>query len=166
MIRFNGHNHNDVVFNGIHHSACYLNGQCVWRKVNDTPVVTNLFDPTVADMAAYIRYANHVFKSSDITSNRVAVFHCQPNTTYTVTLAMDSRFRLSAHNGVPAYETVCTNYIYHSLDVNDSTSQNGTTQSLQITTGATDTVIIIGYWSSAGSLAYSTVRDSITITAN
>jgi hypothetical protein len=132
----------------------------------DTP--TNVYDDTVTDINGYMRYAdqkfNFVSDSPDLTSNAVTYFMAEANTAYTITMGMDTRFRAWSYNGMPASSgLVMSNYVIHSLDDNTSTSQNGATETLTITTGASDDRVFIGYWSKGGSVERLNVRNTISV---
>jgi hypothetical protein len=88
----------------------------------------------------------------------------EANTAYTITMGMDTRFRAWSYNGMPASSgLVMSNYVIHSLDDNTSTSQSGATETLTITTGASDDRVFIGYWSKGGSVERLNVRNTISV---
>lgn len=164
-IYFNGKNHKGVYLGEVSHSALYRGSNLVWKKDSTAPV--NLFDSTVADIDGYMRYADHKFNftegSTDYSSNAVTYFEAEPSTTYTVTMNMDTRFRLWSYAGMPTSSgLVIANYAIHATDDNTSTSQSGASKTLTITTASTDTRVFIGYWSKGGSVARLDVRNSIT----
>ena len=101
--------------------------------------------------SAFIRYSDHSLVINNTTfvdgaTNAVAVYDCLPNTKYMITMNMYSRFRVGSYAGVPASGTVLTTYKCHTLDDDSTTSQNGSSQSMIFTTGASDTKLFIGYW--------------------
>lgn len=154
-IYYNGKYHKGIYLGEMSHKVLYKGSNLIWNKYN-------VWDSRVTDVSAYLLYANQVFNTStDLSSNAMTYFEAEPSTTYKVTLAMDTRFRLFSYNGQPAGGTTITNYAIHALDVNDSTSQNGSIQELSITTGATDTRVWIGYYSNGGTQERLSVRNSI-----
>lgn len=123
---------------------------------------------TSLDYNAFIRYSDHslVINSTTVltnATNRVAVFDCLPNTKYTITMNMYSRFRVGSYAGVPASRTVLTNYQCHALDTNNTTTQNGTSQTMTYTTGASDTKLFIGYWTTTDTVKPLMIRQSLTV---
>ena len=140
------------------------NATVTWA--GDTP--TNVYDDTVTDINGYLRYADQKFNftsgSTDLSSNAVTYFMVEANTAYTITMGMDTRFRAWSYNGLPASSgLVMSNYVIHSLDDNTSTSQNGASETLTITTGASDDRVFIGYWSKGGSVERLNVRNTISV---
>ncbi len=140
------------------------NATVTWA--GDEPI--NLYDDTVTDINGYMRYADHKFNyvngSTDYTSNAVTYFLAEANSTYAITMSMDSRFRAWSYNGMPALSgLVMSNYVIHSKDDNTSTSQNGATETVTITTGASDDRVFIGYWTSSGDMARLDVRNTINV---
>ena len=122
----------------------------------------------VTDYNAFIRYSDHALKitsATDLTgaTNRVAVFDCTPNTKYTITMNMYSRFRVGSYAGVPATGTVLTTYQCSTLDLNDTTTQGGTAQSMTFTTGASDTKLFIGYWTTTDTVSPMMIRQSLKV---
>lgn len=123
---------------------------------------------TVTDYNGFIEYADHslnITSTTDMTSatNRVAVFDCEPNTKYGITMNMYSRFRVGSYAGVPASGTVLTTYQCHTLDDNSTTSQNGSSQSMIFTTGASDTKLFIGYWTTTDTVKALVTRATINV---
>lgn len=159
-IYFGGKYHNAIYYGGKYHKAVYLGSTKVWEKA---AAIINLFDSSVTDMSAYIQYSTKTYKTST-SDNLVTYFVAEPNTTYVVSLSMSSRFRLASYNGIPANGTVLSNCVIHTLDVNDTTTQSGTTETLEITTGASDTRVLIGYWTTSSDIAAATIRASIVVT--
>ena len=140
------------------------NATVTWA--GDTP--TNVYDDTVTDINGYMRYADQKFNftsdSTDLTSNAVTYFMAEANTAYTITMGMDTRFRAWSYNGMPASSgLVMSNYVINALDDNTSTSQNGATETLTITTVASDDRVFIGYWSKGGSVERLNVRNTISV---
>ena len=122
----------------------------------------------ITDYSGYIEYSDHSLVINSTTTstgdtNRVAVFDCQPSTTYTITMNMYSRFRVCSYAGVPTSGTVMTNYAFHSLDDNSTASQGGTSQSLTYTTGASDTKLFIGYWTTVDIVKPMVIRQSVKV---
>lgn len=118
--------------------------------------------------SAFIRYSDHSLVINNTTfvdgaTNAVAVYDCLPNTKYMITMNMYSRFRVGSYAGVPASETVLTTYQCHTLDDNSTTSQNGSSQSMIFTTGASDTKLFIGYWTTTDTVKAAVIKPTINI---
>lgn len=146
-------------------SGVTITGSAVLDDTDGTLVKgdTVRINTAFTDYNGYIKFADHslfINSTTDFTNvtNRIAVFDCEPSTTYTITMNMYSRFRVCSYAGVPASGTVMTNYIFDSLDDNSTTSQNGAKRTLTFTTGASDTKIFIGYWTIADTVSSSVIR--------
>jgi hypothetical protein len=118
--------------------------------------------------SAFIRYSDHSLVINNTTfvdgaTNAVAVYDCLPNTKYIITMNMYSRFRVGSYAGVPASETVLTTYQCHTLDDNSTTSQNGSSQSMIFTTGASDTKLFIGYWTTTDTVKAAVIKPTINV---
>jgi hypothetical protein len=138
----------------------YAGGNLVWSK-SAVPEV-NLFDGALSDIWAYLRYANIVYATSTNASNLMARCAIEPNTSYKVSLLMDTRFRVFSYKGEPASGTTIENPVIDSLDDNGSISINAV-RTIAITTGAEATMLYIGYWTSTGALSSAAVRNSIKV---
>lgn len=126
-------------------------------------------DITVAalngDCDGYIRYANQVLNISSTatasSTNGLRVFNIKENTRYRVTMVMQNRFRLGCVPDLTTGQTV-TNYIFSPLDQNDSTNQ-GTSQTLEITSGAGEVFLCVGGWSSGAGDTILNTLSTITL---
>ena len=130
----------------------------------------NLYDPTVQDYNTYIRFANQILGTpctqiSDSTSatNRCAALMIAPGKTYIVTGNFDNRFRvgtLKSSNCKAGY--VVQNYVFDPLDNNDA-SYIGDNRTLTITAGDDHDLMLIGYYTSTGSVPFTTIKNSIVV---
>jgi len=161
MISINGKTIKEVYVGGNKIGRVYHGNDLIWKLSGEG---TNIFDKTVADIYAYIRYANLSFNTST-SDNIMARCAVEANTTYTVKLLMDTRFRIFSYNGQPATGTVISGVIMDVLDTNGTTSVNQT-RTLTITTGADHNMLYLGYWTSTGTMASEDIRNSIVITKN
>ena len=102
------------------------------------------------DYTGYIRYANQVLNitgaMSSASANGLRVFSIEPNTHYRVTMVMQNRFRLGCVPNLTSGQTV-TNYVFDPLDTNGAANQ-GTSRTLEITSGANQIYLCVGAWSS------------------
>ena len=162
MISINGKTIKEVYVGSNKIGKIYRGSELVWKlAVGGDP---NIFDKSLADIYAYIRSANLSFNTATA-DNLMARCVVEPNTTYTVTLLMDTRFRIFSYNGQPASGTVLSGVIIDSSDTNGTASVNQT-KTLSITTGSDHTMLYIGYWTSTGTMAAADIRNSIIITKN
>lgn len=157
-IYFNGKNHKNIVYQGKNHKALYKGNTLIWTKEN----LINLYDPTVVDLQAYIQYATKAFKNSSSANNLLTYANVEASSTYVVEMLMDNRFRVAAYNGIPPDGTVLANYVFDATDLNDDTV-NGTVRRLEIKTGTDDNKLLIGYWTSTGSMTAADIRNTIKI---
>lgn len=144
--------------------SVYVGSSLVWQK-GESEENPNLFDKSLYDLMAYLRYANLSFNTSTTATNLMARCKVEPSTSYKVEMHMDTRFRVFTYNGQPASGTVISGSVIDPLDDNGNNSV-GEMRTLTITTGVADNMLYIGYWSSTGSLASEEVRNSIVITKN
>ena len=149
-----GKYHKDIYYAGKYHKAMYIGTDLVWQK--------NYFDSGSTDLEAYIQYASHAYRNAVDKSNLIACAVIKPGRTYKVSLFMCTRFRVAAVAAVPANYDVLTNYVYHQLDTNGTAAVNAL-ESLQITAGASDTLLLIGYWTNTGSMAAADIRKTIKV---
>ena len=147
-----------------------ITGQATVGDTDGTVVYGDMVrsNETITDYSAFIRYSDHALvinNTTDLSSatNRVAVIDCDPNTKYTITMNMYSRFRVGSYAGIPASGTVLTTFQCHSLDTNNTVTQNGTSQTMTYTTGVSETKLFIGYWTTADTIDPDTIRYSIKI---
>lgn len=138
----------------------YSGASLVWTK--DQTLEVNIFDGSLSDLWAYLRYANLTYATSSNATNLMARCAVEPSTAYKVKMLVDTRFRLFSYNGEPSSGTVIANPVIDTLDDNGSTSINAV-RILSIITGADDTMLYIGYWTSTGGLDSETVRNSINV---
>lgn len=143
-------------------SKVYVGSQLVWSSGETAAEPTNIYDKSVADIWAYVRYANKVFNVSTNATNLMARCAVEPNTTYIVEILMDTRFRVFSYKGQPVSGTELSGVLIDELDDNGAVSINAK-RTLTITTGADHTMLYIGYWTSTGSLKAEDVRNSIKI---
>ena len=162
MISINGKTIKEVYVGSNKISKVYHGSDLIWKAGEGGD--PNIFDKSLADIYAYIRYANLSFNTATA-DNLMARCVVEPNTTYTVTLLMDTRFRIFSYNGQPATGTVLSGVIIDSSDTNGTASVNQT-KTLSITTGSDHTMLYIGYWTSTGTMAAADIRNSIIITKN
>lgn len=122
-------------------------------------VNTNLYTGLYAD--GYLKNADKTYNTS--TSNATAYKPCEPNTTYEVTLYMDSRFRIFSYTSLRINATFTPiKYWVAPADKNDTTQTKATTTGT-FTTGPSNTYLYIFCWTSGTSVAKQTVIDSIVI---
>lgn len=143
-------------------SKVYVGSKLVWSSGEMPVEPTNIYDKSVADIWAYVRYANKVFNISTNASNLMARCAVEPNTTYIVEILMDTRFRVFSYKGQPVSGTELSAVLIDELDNNGEGSINGKRR-LIITTGTDHNMLYIGYWTSTGSLNAEDVRNSIKI---
>jgi hypothetical protein len=149
-----GKYHRDVYYAGKYHKAMYIGPNLVWEK--------NYFDRQTTDLYAYIHYASHAFRNAVDKTNLLTCVNIKPGKTYRVRLMMNIRFRLATVQSIPTSGTVLTNYIFHPLDTNGTSAVN-TMETLEITSQPNDAILLIGYWTSIGSMAAADIRNTITV---
>ena len=113
------------------------------------------------DYNGYIRYANQLLNISgpatEESGNGLRVFSISENTRFRVTMLMQNRFRLACVSNLTSGQTV-TNYVFSPLDKNDATNQ-GTLQSLEITSGPGQVLLCVGAWTTgAGDTIFNTLN--------
>lgn len=162
MLNYGNEKINSICYNGVVIKQVYKGNQLVFSS-GSTP--ENLFDATVDDLYAYIRYADYKFGVSVNDGNHMAVVDIYPDSKYSVTLNMYTRFRIFTYNGVPTSGTVITsNRVYHPLDSNDTVSQKGASATLEVISGSTHDKLFIFYWTAGDTSGnYQTIRDSIEV---
>lgn len=117
------------------------------------------------DYDGYIRYANQVLSISGTvtadSTNGLRVFNIKENTHYRVTMVMQNRFRLGCVPTLTTGQTII-NYVFSPLDQNDATNQ-GTFQTLEITSGAGQVFLCVGAWASGAGAAIFDTLGTITL---
>ncbi|MDD3027321.1 MAG: InlB B-repeat-containing protein [Erysipelotrichaceae bacterium] len=113
------------------------------------------------DYNGYIRYANQLLNISgaatEESGNGLRVFSVPENTRFRVTLLMQNRFRLACVSNLTSGQTV-TNCVFSPFDTNDATNQ-GTLQSLEITSEPGQIFLCVGAWSvGAGDTIFNTLN--------
>lgn len=147
-------------------------GEVATMTWNGGPIEpVNLYSADNQDYATYIRYANQILGppctscSNESTSidNRCAQLTITPGKTYTVHGDFDTRFRVATLNHTDCHaQFVVTNYIFDELDHND-TSVVGDDRTLTITAGADHDLMLIGYYTSTGTVPFATIKNTIEV---
>lgn len=133
--------------------------------------ITNLYDSTTQDYNSYIRFANQILGSpcarvsdTQIVSNRIAWLPVVGGKTYVVKGNFDNRFRIATLNSANMRASyVVTNYVFDSRDNNDS-SIVGDNRQLTITAENDHNILLIGYYSSTGTIPFLDIKNSIVVT--
>ena len=141
----------------------YVGSSLVWQKGGEEETPTNVFDGSLSDLWAYLRYANLSFNTTTAGTNLVARCAVKANTTYKVEMLMDNRFRVFSYKGQPANATIISGVLIDVIDDNGSVCVNELRE-LTITTGSDHNMLYIGYWTSTGSLSSEDIRNTIKVT--
>lgn len=132
--------------------------QTVWTDISASAYYS--------DYNGYIRYANQVLNISGTASssspNGMRVFSVESGKNYRVTIHMRNRFRLGCVAALTNGQTV-TNYVFDSLDSNDSTDQGGAVRTLEISAGTGQAYLCVGAWSSGASETLFNTLDTIVV---
>ena len=122
----------------------------------------NIYDDTVTDLWSYIHFSTHQYRNATGNSNLITYANITGGKTYQVELYMHTRFRIATVASIPATGTTLTNYVYDALDTNGTTAVNAT-RTIDITAGASDTILLIFYWTNTGTMAAADIRKTIKI---
>lgn len=138
-------------------------GSTVLADVSDAEG-TELFDDSAKDVSGYLRITGQLGGIKGQNDNRIATLSVEPDTVYRVSFTADIRFRVGTLNSSDLVTGhYLTNFYVSPMD------SNGTTvigeDSCTLTTGSDHDMLIIFYWSSAGTAATSDIRDTISVTA-
>ncbi|MFA6804236.1 MAG: hypothetical protein WCR24_07105 [Candidatus Methanomethylophilaceae archaeon] len=123
---------------------------------------TEMFDPSDKDVSGYIRVTGQLGGIGGPSDNKLATVAIEPDTSYNVSFTADVRFRVGTLNSSDlATGFYLTNYHVSPKDSNGSSVIGS--ESCTITSGTGHDLMLIFYWSSAGTASSSDVRGTISV---
>lgn len=124
-----------------------------------------LFDDSVTDVRGYIRSTGQLGGIKSTGSNWMAVLTIESDTTYSVSIAADTRFRVGTLNSANLLtDYFLENYYVSPLDDNGASVVGEA--SCTITSGADHDMMVIFYWTSGATVPAADIRSTISVIAS